>query len=76
LDGLSDDERTALKGTLDDLTVDTPATEVAAMTLKLLAKKAGSEGATALRHHHRDRHRRRQAGDFLAPVAGGLARGS
>ena len=49
LDGLSDGERSALKGTLDDLMTDSAATEVAAMRFKLLAKKVGSEGGAALR---------------------------
>jgi hypothetical protein len=49
LDSLSPDDRAALKGTLDDLMADTPGTEVAAMKFKLLARKAGQEGGTALR---------------------------
>jgi hypothetical protein len=49
LDTLSEPEREALRGTLDDLISDTPATEVAAMRFKLLARKAGHEGGAALR---------------------------
>jgi hypothetical protein len=49
LDGLSEQDRETLKGTLDDLVADSAATEVAAVKFKMLAKKAGQEGATALR---------------------------
>ena len=49
LDGLTDEERQALKGTLGDLVVDTPGTEVAAMKFSLLARKASQEGGRALR---------------------------
>lgn len=49
LDGLDESERAALKGTLDHLMSDSAQTEVAAMKFKVLARKAGGEGATALR---------------------------
>jgi hypothetical protein len=49
LDTLTPEDRAAIKGTLDDLVADTPGTEVAAMRFKLLAKRAGQEGGTALR---------------------------
>lgn len=49
LEVLDPDERVQLKGTLDDLMSDSSRTEVAAIKFKLLARKAGGEGATALR---------------------------
>lgn len=48
-EGLSDDEKAALSGTLDDLLSDTPKTEVAALKFKRLAAKTGVEVAGALR---------------------------
>jgi hypothetical protein len=48
-DSLSDDERTVLAGTFDDLLRDTPMTPVAANRFKKLAAKAGTSTAAALR---------------------------
>jgi hypothetical protein len=48
LDTLTDDEKTALKTTLDDLTVDSPQTPVAAQRFKGLLKKAGPAAATVI----------------------------
>jgi hypothetical protein len=48
LEGLSDDERETLKNSLDDLTTDTPKTEVAASKVKRLVAKSGKVAADAL----------------------------
>jgi hypothetical protein len=49
LDELSQEERERLKGTLDDLTRNTPQTEVAVVRFKKLMTKAGKAGANAMR---------------------------
>ena len=50
LDGLSDQERETLRGTLDDLVSDTPRTQVATARFKKLAEKTGKEGAGLLKN--------------------------
>jgi hypothetical protein len=45
VEGLSDDERETLKNSLDDLTTDTPKTEVAASRVKRLIAKSGKVAA-------------------------------
>ena len=49
LEGLSDDERSALSASFDDLVRDTPRTGVAAMRVKMALGKVGATGAAALR---------------------------
>lgn len=49
LDDLSEDEREALKGTLNDLVRDSPETSVAVLRFKKYAGKAGVAGANGLR---------------------------
>jgi len=48
VEGLSDDERETLKDSLDDLTTDTPKTEVAASRVKRLIAKSGKVAADTL----------------------------
>lgn len=48
VEGLSDDERQTLKNSLDDLTTDTPKTEVAASRVKRLLAKSGKVAADTL----------------------------
>ena len=48
VEGLSDDERETLKNSLDDLTTDTPKTEVAASRVKRLLAKSGKFAADTL----------------------------
>ncbi len=50
MEGLSNEERTALAGSLDDLLKDTPQTQVAAVRFKKLLAKAGKGAAGALRN--------------------------
>lgn len=49
LDELNEDEKTKLKGTLDDLVRDTPQTEVAAIRFKKVMAKVGGSAASAMR---------------------------
>ena len=49
LEGLTDEDRTALAGTLDDLLAETPRTQVAATRFKRLLSKAGKGAAESLR---------------------------
>ncbi len=49
LEGLDDDERKALTGTLDDLIKESPQTTVAATRFQRLASKLSKEGKTMLR---------------------------
>jgi hypothetical protein len=49
LDGLDEQEREALKGTLDDLVRDSARTQVASLRFEKLAAKTGKEGAGMLR---------------------------
>jgi hypothetical protein len=49
IDGLTAEEREALKGTLDDLLKDSPKTQAASLRFKKLATKTGHEGAAMLR---------------------------
>ena len=49
LSELSPEERQLLKGSLDDLVRDTPATPVAAIRFKKLLRKAGSDATEAMR---------------------------
>jgi hypothetical protein len=49
MEGLTDDERKSLAGTLDDLSADTPRTQLAATRFKPLLAKPGKAPATALR---------------------------
>lgn len=44
LDGLSDDDKSKLQGTLDDLSKEGPRTELAKLRFKQIMKKAGREG--------------------------------
>jgi hypothetical protein len=46
---ISQDEKTALKATLDDLTVDTPRTELAAHKFKNILRKVGPAAGDALK---------------------------
>jgi hypothetical protein len=48
VEGLSNDERESLGSSLDDLTTDTPKTEVAASRVKRLIAKSGNVAADAL----------------------------
>jgi hypothetical protein len=49
LEGLNAEERTSLKGTLDDLVRDSARTPVASLRFKRLAAKTGKEGAGMLK---------------------------